>query len=200
MVEGLAESVGVVAVVGGKGVGEGVSFGLEHNALAVVVSKNLIDGSGAGVGGDKEHPERRFLGLVHVHFLLVDLVLLHLLLVFHFFGFVDFAETVVDGVDEESAEDEPAFAGGGTGGDEEEEVGPDGAFVVDAGDVGKDGGNDGEGAQKQDVSIFFGVGLIYNLSEEFGQEFADGAGEGGKRQIFFALTSSVSLISLIRGK
>ena len=132
VVEGLAEAVGVVAVVGGEGVGEGVAFGLEHDALAVIVAKDLIDGGGAGVGGDEEHPERRFLGLVHVHFLLVGLVLLHLLLVFHFLGLVDFAEAVVDGVDEEAAEDESAFAGGGTGGDEEEEVGPDGAFVVNA--------------------------------------------------------------------
>lgn len=200
VVEGLAEAVGVVAVVGGEGVGEGVAFGLEHDALSVVVAKDLIDGGGAGVGGDEEHPERRFLGLVHVHFLLVGLVLLHLLLVFHFLGLVDFAKAVVDGVDEEAAEDEPAFAGGGTGGDEEEEVGPDGAFVVDAGDVGKDGGNDCEGAQKQDVGILLGVGLVHNLPEEFGQEVADGAGEGGKRRLFFALTSSVSLISLIRGK
>ena len=41
----------------------------------------------------------------------------------------------------------------GAGGDEKEEVGPDGAFVVDAGDVGKDGRNVRERAQKQDVGI-----------------------------------------------
>lgn len=88
----------------------------------------------------------------------------------------------------------------GAGGDEKEEVGPDGAFVVDAGDVGKDGRNVREEAQKQDVGILLGVGLVHNLLEEFGQEFSDGAGEGGKRRLFFAFTSSVSLISLIRGK
>lgn len=97
VVEGFAEAVGVVAVVGGEGVGEGVAFGLEHDALSVVVAKDLVDGGGAGVGGDEEHPQGRFLGLVHVHLLFVGLVLLHLLLVFHFFGFVDFAEAVVDG-------------------------------------------------------------------------------------------------------
>ena len=102
--EGLAEAVGVIAVVGGESVGEGVAFGLEHNALAVVVAKDLIDGGGAGVGGDEEHPQRRFLEFVHVHLLFVGLVLLHLLLVFHLFGFVDFAQAVVDGVDDEFAE------------------------------------------------------------------------------------------------
>ena len=112
MVEGLAEAVGVVAVVEGEGVGEGVAFGLEHDALAVVVAKDLIDGSGAGVGGDEEHPERRLLWLVHVEFLFVSLVLLQFLFVFHFFGLVDFAYAVVYGVDEEAAEDEQAFAGG----------------------------------------------------------------------------------------
>ena len=30
MVEGFAEAVGVVAVVGAEGVGEGVAFGFEH--------------------------------------------------------------------------------------------------------------------------------------------------------------------------
>ncbi len=200
VVEGLAEAVGVVAVVGGEGVGEGVAFGLEHDALAVIVAKDLIDGGGAGVGGDEEHPQGRFLGLVHVHLLLVGLVLLHLLLVFHFFGLVDLAEAVVDGVDEVFAERESSFAGGGAGRDEEEEVGPDGAFVVDAGYVREDGGNDREGAQEQDVGVFFGDGLVHNLAEEFRQEVADFAGEGGKRRFFFALTCPVSLISLIRGK
>lgn len=35
----------------------------------------------------------------------------------------------------------------------EQAHGPE-TFVIDAGDVGKDGGNDCEGAQKQDVGIF----------------------------------------------
>ena len=106
----------------------------------------------------------------------------------------------MDGVDEEFAEDEAAFAGRGAGGDEEEEIGPDGAAVVDAGDVGKDGGNDRQSAQKQDVGVFLGDGLVHNLAEEFRQEVADFPGEGGKRRFRLALTSPVSLISLIRRK
>ena len=40
------------------------------------------------------------------------------MLVFDDFGLVDFAEAVVDGFDDISAECETAFAGGGLGGDE----------------------------------------------------------------------------------
>ena len=200
VVESFAEAVGVVAVVGGEGVGQRVALSLKHDALAVVVTKNLIDGGGTGVGGDEEHPERRFLRLVHVHFLFVDLVLLHLLFVFHFFGLVDFAEAVMNGVNEVFAERESSFAGGGAGRDEEEEVGPDGTAVVDSGDIGKDGGDDREGAKEQNVGILFGDGLVHNLTEEFRQEVTDLAGEGGQRSFFFALTSSISLISLIRRK
>lgn len=43
VVEGLAEAVGVVAVVGAECVGEGVSFRLEHKACTAVVIENLID-------------------------------------------------------------------------------------------------------------------------------------------------------------
>lgn len=47
VVEGLAEAIGVVAVVGVEGVGKGVAFGLEHQALAVVLIEGLVDGGGA---------------------------------------------------------------------------------------------------------------------------------------------------------
>lgn len=43
VVEGLAEAVGVVSVVGAECVGEGVSFRLEHKACTAVVIENLID-------------------------------------------------------------------------------------------------------------------------------------------------------------
>ena len=46
MVEGLAEAVGVVAVVGAECVGEGDALGLEHQADAVVLVQGLIDGCG----------------------------------------------------------------------------------------------------------------------------------------------------------
>ena len=46
VVEGFAEAIGVVAVVGAEGVGEGVALGLEHQPLAVVVAQNLIDCGG----------------------------------------------------------------------------------------------------------------------------------------------------------
>ena len=37
VVEGLPEAVGVVAVVGGEDIGQGVSFGFEHQAASSVV-------------------------------------------------------------------------------------------------------------------------------------------------------------------
>ena len=70
VVECLAEAVGVVAVVGAEGVGDGVSFGLEHKACAAVVIENLIDCGGGGVGRNEEHTHRRFFGLFHIDFLL----------------------------------------------------------------------------------------------------------------------------------
>lgn len=65
VVEGFAEAVGVVAVVGVEGVGESVAFCLEHQAFAVVLVERLIDGGGAGVGRDEEKAQRRFFGLLH---------------------------------------------------------------------------------------------------------------------------------------
>jgi len=114
VVERLAEAVGVVAVVGAECVGEGVAFGLEHKAGAAVVAKDLIDRSCGGVGRDEEHTHRRFFGLLHIDFLLAGgIVFSKLVLVFDDFGLVDFAEAVVDGFDDISAECETAFAGGG---------------------------------------------------------------------------------------
>ena len=46
VVEGLAETVGVVAVVGAEGVCEGVAFCLEHKSLAAIVIEDLIDCGG----------------------------------------------------------------------------------------------------------------------------------------------------------
>lgn len=46
VVEGLAETVGVVAVVGAEGICEGVAFCLEHKSLAAIVIEDLIDCGG----------------------------------------------------------------------------------------------------------------------------------------------------------
>lgn len=46
VVEGLAETVGVVAVVGAEGVCESVAFRLEHKSLAAIVIEDLIDCGG----------------------------------------------------------------------------------------------------------------------------------------------------------
>ena len=113
MVEGLAEAVGEVAVVGGEDVGQRVAFGLEHQCIAAVIGEDLIDGSGGAIGRNDEHPEgrffRRFGGVV---FLLVVLVAGFLDAVFVHLGLVGVAQLVVNGLYEAPAEGEPAFAGG----------------------------------------------------------------------------------------
>ena len=105
MVEGLAEAVGEVAVVGGKDVGQCVAFGLEHQCVSAVIGEDLIDGGGGAVGRDDEHPEgwflRRFCSIV---FLLVVLVAGLLDAVFVHLGLVGVAQLVVYGLDETPAE------------------------------------------------------------------------------------------------
>ncbi len=145
VVECFAEAVGVVAVVGAECVGECVAFGLEHKSCAVVVAEYLVDGCGGGVGGDEEHTHRRFFGFFHIHFLFAcGVVFGEAVFVVHHFGFVEVSEFVVDGFHKEAAEVEPSFAGGGSGGDEEEDVGVDCLAVVDAFYVRHTGGEDGE--------------------------------------------------------
>lgn len=136
MVGELAEVVGVVAVVGVEGVGQGVALGLEHDAATVVLAEDLNEGGGAGVGREEEHPERRFHGLFDRQLLLVDLVFPHLLLEVHHLGLIDFTHTVVDGLDDVLTERQTAFAGGCLGGNEEIEVWPVGTVVVNSGEVG----------------------------------------------------------------
>lgn len=121
MVECLAEAIGVVAVVGAEGVGEGVALGLEHEAFAVVVVEYLINGCGGRIGGDEKHLHRRFFGFLHGGFFLSGgVVFREALSVFCHFGFIDFSQSVVYGLDKVSAECQAAFAGGGFGCDEEE--------------------------------------------------------------------------------
>ena len=135
------EMVRVVAVVRGEGVGQRVALGLEHNSASIVLIEYLYECGGTGVGGEKEHPQGRLIRLVHRHFLFVGVELLHFLLVFHHFGFVDFAETVVYGLDDVFAERESAFAGRSLGGDEQVQVWPVGTVGVHAGKVGEAGGD-----------------------------------------------------------
>ena len=198
MVGELAEVVGVVAVVGVEGVGQGVALGLEHDAATVVLAEDLNEGGGAGVGREEEHPERRFHGLFDRQLLLVDLVFAHLLLVVHNFGLVDFAHTVVDGLDDVLAEGQAAFAGGCLGGYEEVEVGPVGTVVIDAGKVRKTGGDADDGADEEDVGNLGIVAVVHYILKEGGQEVTDLGGESWQLLFFFALISSASLTSLIR--
>lgn len=58
VMEGFAEAVRVVAVVGVKGVGEGVALGLEHKTDAIVLVQSLIHGCGGGVCRDEQEAER----------------------------------------------------------------------------------------------------------------------------------------------
>lgn len=92
MVECFAESVGVVAVVGVEGVGEGVALGLEHQADAVVLVQCLIDGRGGGVSRDKQEAERRFFRLFEGFLVLRGVIFIELGLVLLTFGFVELAQ------------------------------------------------------------------------------------------------------------
>lgn len=165
--EGFAEAVRVVAVVGVEGVGEGVAFGLEHQALAVVLVERLIDGGGAGVGWDEKKAQGRFFGFLHRFLVLGAVVFVETVLVFEALGFIEVAELVVDVVDEVLAEGDAPLAGRGAGGDEGEEVGIDNALVVDAADFGEAGGEGGEGSKEEDVGVALVVG-----------DFNDAAGTG----------------------
>ena len=87
-------------------------IGFEHQAAASVVGKDLIDGSGAGVSRNDEHPQGRLLGRFQVRVLFLCLVEAGFLdAVFVHIVPVELAELVVDGLCETSAEGEPAFAG-----------------------------------------------------------------------------------------
>lgn len=111
VVECLAEAVGVVAVVGAESVGEGVALGLEHQAGAIIVTKDLIDCGCGGVGRNEEHTHRGFLGLLHIDLLLAGgIIFRKFVLVFDGLRLVDFTEAVVDGLDDVAAEGEAAFA------------------------------------------------------------------------------------------
>ena len=180
VVEGLPEAVGVVAVVGGEDIGQGVSFGFEHQATSSVVGEDLIDGCGAGAGWNDEHPQGRLFGRFQVRILFLCLVETGLLdAVFVHIVPVELAELVMDGLCETSAEGEPAFTGGGRGRDVEEEVGIDFLVVIDAIDFDQAGGSGDEGSQDEDVGVFVGAGIAGHFVKEPREVAVEFPGEGG---------------------
>lgn len=103
MVEGFTKAVGVVAIVGVKGVGKSVALGLEHQADAVVLVQGLIDGCGGGVGRDKQETERRFFRLFEGFLVFGGIIFIELGLVLFAFGFVELTKFLVYRGDEVSA-------------------------------------------------------------------------------------------------
>ena len=199
MVKGLAEAVGVVAVVGSEDVGEGVAFGLEHEAAASVIGEDLIDGGGAGVGRDDEHPEGRLFRWLQVRVLFLGAVEAGLLdaVFIHFFA-VEFPKPVMDGLCQAAAEGEPTFAGGCGRGDVEEEVGIDLLVVVNAVHLAETGGPGGEGAEDEDVGILVRAGVTGHFVKESREVTVEAVGEGGHRSRGGGFHHSVSSISSIR--
>ena len=182
VVEGLAKAVGVVAEVGLEGDGKGVALGLEEEAAAVVVAQDLVEGGGAGVGGDDEgfhlgefwHRAARVFALFDVVLYLVGLVGGH-------FFVVLVPQLLVDGLDEAPAEGEAAFAGGGLGGDVEEEVCIDAAVAIDAVDGGDDGGEGDDGPEDEKICIGVGDGVGGDGFQELREVAAELGREGGQR-------------------
>ena len=143
--EGFAEAVGEVAVVGLEGVGEGVAFGLEHEAYALVVVEHLIDGGCAAVGRNEER-FNGWLGGRLVVFAVEGILVLLAFVLLHLLG-VELLEVVVDRLNQMTAKSELAFACRGLGGNEEKEVRKDLAPAVVAIDIGQTGGEYGERAE-----------------------------------------------------
>lgn len=139
VVKGFAEAVGEVAEVLAEGGGEGIAFGLEHQALLVVLIEGLVDGGGAAVGREEEEADGRRCGLRDAVGFLLTLVGFFLQPELFFLLGAEVPEFVVNGLYEASAEAESAFATAGTSGDEEIEVGINDHLGVDAGDVGEAG-------------------------------------------------------------
>ena len=135
VVKRLAEAVGILAVVGGEDVGEGVAFAFEHHPAATVVVEDLIDHRGGTVGRDVVHQHRRFLGDFKTGLVLGGLVFLHLFFVLLLLLVALLVEVIVDCLREVATERKTPLACGSTGGDEQEEVGVHSPPVVNAGNV-----------------------------------------------------------------
>ena len=160
MMEGFSESVAVVAIVGGKDIGQGVALGLEHQAAAVVLAQDLINHCCTGVGRDDE---RTALGLIRrqqgwVPFLLPFIFGLGFPVTGHVLV-IEELQLVLDGLDQASAKRESALAGRCRCRDEEEKVGIHRPVSIDSGEVREAGGETHDGAQDEQVGVFVGVGV-----------------------------------------
>lgn len=189
VLEGLAEAFGVVAVVGREGGGEGIAFGLEHEALFIVLTKGLVEGGGAGVGGDEEDAEGWCLGFVQVLLVIGGIINGKFLFVLDILPFVLFPKGLVDGLCNGAAKGKAAFACRGVTGDEEEEIGIVDEFVVLAADTGEAGGDDGKGAEKEKVGIFGGFVAGDDLLEKVRERVREGVGDGGTLRFLCSLHS-----------
>lgn len=198
VVEGLAETVAVVAEVGAEYVCQGVALGLEHQAVAAVVVEDLVNRGGGTVGRDEEQAQRRFLGRLQVGVLFLCLLVAGLLdaVVFHL-GAVEVAHLLVDGLHETAAEREPALAGGCRCRDEQKEVGIDLAAGVDAIDARKAGREADDGAEDEQVGVFVGGGVAGHFVEDARQMAVEFLGEGGHRFGGGSFHHSISSINSI---
>jgi hypothetical protein len=101
VLEALAETLGEVSEVLAEAGGKNITFGLEEEALAVVLVEGLIHGGGAAVGRDEEKPDGRRRRLRDTFALLLTLVSLLFFSVIHLqlvtFGPQFFVDGVYDG-------------------------------------------------------------------------------------------------------
>lgn len=195
VLEALTEALGEVAEVLAETGGEDIAFGLEEEALAVVLIEGLVDGGGAAIGRDKEEADGRRRGLRDTFAFLLALVSLLFFSVIHL-QFVAFGpQFFVNRVNYGPAEGEPAFAATGTGGDKEVKVSEEFPAGVDGIDVRQAGRYGGEGAQDEHV----GIGLRVTDGRHFLQEgrelVLDTAVEGGHEELSIVTISSIISIT-----
>ena len=150
MVEGLAESVAVVAEIGLHHHSQGVAFGLSSETAAVVVVEGLIDRSGAGVGSDLEGAILGRRGRKGVA-VAGSLVGSEFLLVVELLQFVGVAYLVLDGLDDADDIGQFALGGGRRCSHKAEEVGIDLLAAVYADDLGHDRGEGDDRAEEEHV-------------------------------------------------
>ena len=183
VVKRLAEAVGILAVVGGEDVGEGVAFAFEHHPAAAVVVQDLIDHRGGTVGRDVVHQHRRFLGDFKSSLVLGGLVFLHLLFVLLFLLVASLMQVIVDCLREVATERKTPLACGSTGGDEQEEVGVHSPSVIYTGDVRKARGKDAKSTEDKHIAVFVRGGLGRDGIERCGETVSDSRGEDGERLV-----------------
>ena len=136
VLEALAEALGEVAEVLAEAGGKDVAFGLEEEALAVVLVKGLIHGGGTAIGRNKEESDGRRRGFRDAFALLLALVPLLFFSVIHLQLITLGPQFFVDGVYDSATEGESAFSAASTGGNEEVEVGEEFPAGIDGVDIG----------------------------------------------------------------